>query len=176
MEAPVANKDLRELLIYQLKDTYYAENALLKALPKMARAARSPDLRSAIEMHREETEQQVDRLDRVFEILGERPQSIRCEAIEGIIREAEDIMQEFGGTTAGDAGIIAVAQAVEHYEIARYGTLMAWAKELGLRRVRDLLKQTLIEEENTDELLTELAEDTINLEATRMGEERRART
>ena len=158
----MAEKDLNALFIHQLKDTYFAENAILKALPQMAQAAQSEELRGALAVHLKETEGQVKRLEQVFQLVGERPEGVECRAIQGIIEEGEEILQEFQGGEALDAGLIAAAQAVEHYEITRYGTLLAWAKQLGLSEAEDLLKETLVEEENTDEVLSDLAEDAIN--------------
>ncbi|AWB22994.1 ferritin-like domain-containing protein [Methylobacterium currus] len=155
-------KNLRALFLHQLKDTYFAENAILKALPKMAEAARSEELRGAFGVHAEETREQVKRLDQVFRIVGEKPEGVTCQAIQGIIAEGEEVMQEFSGSDALDAGLIAAAQAVEHYEITRYGTLLAWAKQLGLGEAESLIRETLVEEENTDELLSELAEEAVN--------------
>lgn len=155
-------KNLRALFLHQLKDTYFAENAILKALPKMAEAARSEELRGALGVHLEETREQVKRLDQVFRIVGEKPEGVTCQAIQGIIAEGEEVMQDFAGSEALDAGLIAAAQAVEHYEITRYGTLLAWAKQLGFSEAESLIKETLVEEENTDELLSELAEEAIN--------------
>src|SRR5215210_7761314 len=128
----MAGNDLKALFIHQLKDTYFAENAILKALPKMAQAARSEELRGAFGVHLEETREQVRRLDQVFRSLGERPEGVECKAIQGILEEGEEIMAEFQGGDALDAGLISAAQAVEHYEITRYGTMLAWAKQLNL--------------------------------------------
>jgi ferritin-like metal-binding protein YciE len=161
----MAGKDLKDLLIHQLKDTLYAENAILKALPKLAEAAKSEELKGAFGVHVEETKKQVDRLKKVFKLLGEKPEGVKCPAIEAIIEEGDEVMEEFGDGEALDAGLIASAQAVEHYEIVRYGTMLAWAKQLGLSEVEELLKETLVEEENTDEILSELAEDMINAKA-----------
>ena len=158
----MAGKDLKALFVHQLKDIYFAENAILKALPKMAEAAQSEALKGAFQIHLRETENQVKRLDQVFQSLGEKAGAVECKAIQGIIQEGEEVMQEFKGGEALDAGLIAAAQAVEHYEITRYGTLLAWAKQLGLSEAEGLIKETLIEEENTDEILSELAEDSIN--------------
>ncbi len=162
----MAEKDLKALFLHQLKDTYFAENAILKALPQMAEAAESEELRGAFAVHLKETEEQVRRLEQVFQIVGEKPEGIPCKAIQGIIEEGQDILQEFSDGEALDAGLIAAAQAVEHYEIARYGTLLAWAKQLGLTEAEGLIQETLVEEENTDQLLSELAEDAINPAAT----------
>jgi ferritin-like metal-binding protein YciE len=158
----MADKDLSALFLHQLKDTYFAENAILKALPKLAAAARSGDLKGAFGVHLEETKKHVQRLDQVFKLIGEQPEGVECKAIKGIIEEGDEVVEEFEGGEALDAGLISSAQAVEHYEITRYGTLLAWAKQLGLSEAEDLLKETLVEEENTDELLSELAEDAIN--------------
>ncbi|MFE1600297.1 YciE/YciF ferroxidase family protein [Methylobacterium sp. ID0610] len=158
----MAGKDLKALFLHQLKDTYFAENAILKALPKMAEAARTEALRGAFGVHLQETREQVKRLDQVFRILGEKPEGVTCKAIQGIIAEGEEVMGEFADSEALDAGLIAAAQAVEHYEITRYGTLLAWARQLGLSEAEGLLKETLVEEENTDEVLSELAEEAVN--------------
>src|SRR5215216_4903109 len=158
----MAEKDLKALFVHQLKDTYFAENAILKALPQMAEAAQSDELRGALAIHLRETEGQVKRLEQVFQIVGEQPEGVECKAIQGIIEEGQEILQAFQGGEASDAGLIAAAQAVEHYEITRYGTLLAWAKQLGLSEAEGLIQETLIEEENTDEILSDLAEDAIN--------------
>ena len=158
----MAEKDLKALFLHQIKDTYFAENAILKALPQMAEAAESEELRGAFAVHLKETEGQVRRLEQIFEIVGAKPEGIPCKAIQGIIEEGQEILQEFEDGEALDAGLIAAAQAVEHYEIARYGTLLAWAKQLGLSEAEGLIEETLVEEENTDQVLSELAEDAIN--------------
>ena len=158
----MAEKDLNALFVHQLKDTYFAEKAILKALPQMAQAAQSEELKGAFGVHLKETENQVKRLEQVFKIVGEKPEGVECKAIQGIIEEGQEILQEFEAGEALDAGLIAAAQAVEHYEIARYGTLLAWAKQLGLSEVQGLIEETLVEEENTDQVLSELAEDAIN--------------
>ncbi|CAN7667003.1 ferritin-like domain-containing protein [Rhizobium sp. LjRoot254] len=156
---------LADLFHDTLKDIYYAERQILKALPKMARAAQSPQLRAGFEKHKEQTEDHVERLQQVFEIIGKRAQGKTCEAIQGIIAEGEEIIEEFKGTPALDAGLISSAQAVEHYEIARYGTLKAWAKQLGYKDAVPLLDATLKEETLTDETLTKLAETAVNAAA-----------
>ena len=148
-----------------LRDILYAEKKALQALRKMARAARSEELKAAFETHREETEGQVERLTRVFETIGKRPQGKTCAAMDGIAEEAEEVMEEYKGAPALDAGLLAAAQANEHYEIARYGTLAAWARQLGNEEAETLLRETLAEEERTDELLSGLAEATINAAA-----------
>ncbi|WP_105400009.1 ferritin-like domain-containing protein [Neorhizobium sp. T7_12] len=161
----MANKTLDDLFHETLKDIYYAERQIVKALPKMARGAQDPKLKAAFEKHREETEGQIDRLKQVFEIIGKRAQGKTCPAIDGIIEEAEEILDEFKGTPALDAGLLAAAQAVEHYEISRYGTLRAWAQQLGHRDAVTLLEQTLAEESKTDEALTALAKTAVNTAA-----------
>jgi len=161
----MAEKNLNTLFTDTLKDIYYAERAILKALPKMARAAQSPDLKQAFEKHKEETQGQVERLQQVFEIVGKRAQGKTCPAIEGIIEEGEEISAEYKGTPALDAGLIAAAQAVEHYEITRYGTLKRWAEVLGLSEAVTLLNASLQEEAATDDALTALADAAANPEA-----------
>lgn len=151
-------KTLQDLYYDGLKDIYYAERKILKALPKMARAAQSDELTKAFETHKEQTEGHVERLQQVFEILGKRAQGKTCDAIEGIVAEGEEIMEEYKGTAALDAGLVSAAQAVEHYEITRYGTLKRWAETLGMKDAAKLLDQTLQEESKTDELLNGVAE------------------
>jgi ferritin-like metal-binding protein YciE len=152
-----------ELFEDTLKDIYYAEKQILKALPKMAKKASSEDLSAAFTAHREETEGQVARLEQIFEILGKPARGKKCAAIEGILEEGSEIMKEATDDTVRDAGMLAAAQAVEHYEISRYGTLKAWAEKLGLTDVAELLDETLQEEKATDEKLTDLAESEINI-------------
>ena len=161
----MAEKKLDDLFLDTLKDIYYAERKILKALPKMAKAAQSPDLKAAFEKHEEETEGQVERLQKVFEILGKQARGKVCPAIEGIIEEGEEIMDEFKGSPALDAGLVSAAQAVEHYEITRYGTLKRWAEELGMKDAARLLDQTLAEETKTDEALTGIADAVANQKA-----------
>jgi ferritin-like metal-binding protein YciE len=161
----MAEKDLSGLFHHTLKDVYFAENAILKALPKMAQAAQSEDLKEAFQTHLEQTREQVSRLEQVFELLGEKAEGEPCEAIQGIIREGEEVMEEFRGGPALDAGLIAAAQAVEHYEIARYGSLCTWAEQLDMDEAKELLGETLDEEETTDQLLSDMAESKINAEA-----------
>jgi ferritin-like metal-binding protein YciE len=158
-------KKLDELFHDTLKDIYYAEKKILSALPKMAKAADSDDLRAAFEKHHDETEEQISRLEQVFKAIDAKPQGKKCAAIEGILDEGQEIMKEYKGSPALDAGMLAAAQAVEHYEISRYGTLRTWAEELGLEDVAKLLEETLREEEATDEKLTELAETAVNAAA-----------
>ncbi|MBB3655900.1 ferritin-like metal-binding protein YciE [Rhizobium sp. BK650] len=160
-------KTLEDLFYDTLKDIYFAERQILRALPKMARAAQSAELKAGFEKHREETEGHVERLQQVFEIIGKRAQGKTCEAIQGIIAEGEEIMEEFQGTSAVDAGLISAAQAVEHYEIARYGTLKTWAQTLGFKEAVTLLDLTLQEEARTDQLLTKLATTAANQKASR---------
>ena len=137
----------------------------MNALPKMAKAAQNEELAAAFEKHEAETEEQVARLEQVFEEIEEKPQGKKCAAIEGILDEGKEIMSEYRGSPALDAGLVSAAQAVEHYEICRYGTLATWAEELGLKSSLKLLKQTLAEEEATDEALSELGETVVNQEA-----------
>ncbi|MDR4306837.1 ferritin-like domain-containing protein [Chelatococcus sambhunathii] len=161
----MADKDLNKLFHETLKDIYYAERKILKALPKMARGAQDPKLKAAFEKHKDETEGQIERLQQVFELIGKRPQGKTCDAIEGIISEGEEILDEFKGEPALDAGLVAAAQAVEHYEIARYGTLKTWAQSLGLNEAVTLIDQTLAEEKKTDADLSKLGETAANLKA-----------
>lgn len=161
----MAHEKLDDLFHDTLMDIYFAEQKILQALPKMAKGAQSPELKAAFEKHRAETEGQVERLQQVFKIIGKKPQGKTCEAIQGILAEGEEILAEFKGTSALDAGLVSAAQAVEHYEIARYGTLKQWAKELGLKDAVKLLDQTLSEESKTDEALTRLAEGGVNQKA-----------
>ena len=158
-------KTLDDLFLTTLKDVYYAEKQILRALPKMAKAAETEELRQAFQTHRDETEGQIGRLEQVFEILGKRASGKTCEAIQGIIDEGKEIMDDFADSEALDAGLIAAGQAVEHYEISRYGTLRSWAQELGLQDAVPLLEQTLQEEKKTDQLLTQLAEARVNQKA-----------
>lgn len=160
-----ADKDLNELFLDTLKDIYYAEKQILKTLPKMAKAAQSEKLSTALEKHQEETEGQIERLEQIFELLGKPARGKKCDAIEGIIDEGKEIMDEYKGTSALDAGLLAAAQAVEHYEMSRYGTLKAWALKLNLPKAAKLLDQTLNEERKTDETLTKIAETAVNYEA-----------
>jgi len=159
------DKNLQELFYETLKDIYYAEKKILSALPKMAKAAQSQDLKAAFEKHETETEEHVARLEKVFEEIDETPRGKTCDAILGIIEEGQEVMKEFKGAPALDAGLLAAAQAVEHYEIARYGTLKTWAKELGLTQSVELLEATLSEEKKTDDTLTKLAESDVNQHA-----------
>lgn len=159
------DNDLMNLFQHQLKDTYFAETAIIKALPKMAKAAHSSELRHAFETHLKQTEGHVKRLDEVFALLGQRAEGVPCEAIKGIIKEGEEGIEDFTGTSALDASLAASAQAVEHYEISRYGTLKAWADELGMKDASKLFDATLKEEIATDVLLTKLSSKTLVPEA-----------
>jgi ferritin-like metal-binding protein YciE len=158
-------KKLDDLFHDTLKDIYYAEKKILTALPKMAKAAHNEDLKAAFTKHQGETEVQIERLEKVFSIIDEKPQGKKCAAIEGILDEGKEIIDEYKGSPALDAGLVSAAQAVEHYEICRYGTLCTWAEELGMNDAKKLLGQTLNEEENTDKALSELAETVVNQEA-----------
>ena len=161
-KSKASTKGLEDLFLDGLKDIYYAEKKITKALPKMARAAESGELVAGFEKHLAETEAQVERLEQVFELLGKPARGKTCPAIDGILEEGEEIIQEYKGAPALDAGLVAAAQAVEHYEIARYGTLIAWAEQLGMGEAVDLLKSTLAEEEATDEALSALGEGGVN--------------
>jgi ferritin-like metal-binding protein YciE len=158
-------KSLNELFVETLRDIYYVEKQLTKALPKMAKKATSEDLAKAFTTHLSETEGQIERLDQVFRLLDKPARGKKCAAIEGLIEEATEIMSEAESDVVRDAGMLAAAQAVEHYEISRYGTLKAWAEKLQLEEVAELLDETLQEEKATDQKLTELAESEINIEA-----------
>ena len=158
-------KKLEDLFHDTLKDIYFAENKILSSLPKMAKAAQSDELRAAFEKHHAETEGQVERLEQVFELIGKKAQGKTCDAIVGIVEEGQEVMKEYKGSPALDAGLLAGAQAVEHYEISRYGTLKTWAEELGLRDAVRLLDATLQEEKKTDATLTAIAESVVNQEA-----------
>lgn len=157
-----STKTLEDLFLDTLKDIYFAEKQILKALPKMARAATSEEGKAGFQQHREETQAQIERIEQVFELLGKPARGKTCEAIQGIIAEGEEIMEEYKGSPALDAGLISSAQAVEHYEIARYGTLIAWAEQLGMKDALPLLQANLDEEEATDKKLTQLAKTQAN--------------
>ena len=147
------------------KDIYFAEKQILKALPKMAKAATSDKLRAAFEKHEGETEGQIERLEQIFELLEKPARGKTCDAIMGILEEGKEIMDEYKGTSALDAGLLAAAQAVEHYEISRYGTLKSWATELGMKDAARLLDETLKQEKTTDDSLSKLAVSAVNLAA-----------
>jgi ferritin-like metal-binding protein YciE len=159
------SKTLDDLFHDTLRDIYYAEKKILKALPKMRRAAQSKELKAAFEKHETQTEGHVERLEEVFEMMGKAARGKTCDAIEGIIAEGDEIAEEFKGTSALDAGLISAAQAVEHYEITRYGTLKQWAMELGMKDAAALFDKTLKEEATTDEDLSSLAQSLANVRA-----------
>src|SRR5689334_2169318 len=165
LESPMSEKDLNALFLDTLKDIYYAEKQILKSLPKMAKAAQSDQLRTAFEKHHDETEGHVERLEEVFELIGKPARGKKCDAIEGILDEGKEVMEEYEDTPALDAGLLAAAQAVEHYEISRYGTLKSWAEKLGIKDAVKLLDQTLAEEKKTDDTLTKIAVSAVNAEA-----------
>ena len=162
---PAKERTLENLFLETLKDIYHAEKQILKALPKMAKAAKSGDLRKAFETNRRETEGHVTRLEEIFKTMRKAARGKPCEAITGIIEEGKEVMEFFKDSAALDPGLLAGAQAVEHYEISRYGTLKSWAGQLGMRDAAKLLDETLQEEKRTDELLTQLAEESLNAEA-----------
>jgi ferritin-like metal-binding protein YciE len=159
-------RTLQELFLATLQDIYHGEKQILKALPKMAKNATTPELKQAFQHHLEQTEGQVERLQRVFEMMDKSARGRTCEAIEGLVEEGKEVMNEVESGEVMDAGLIAAAQAVEHYEIARYGTLCAWAEELGMKDAAKLLDQTLQEEKQTDALLNKIAMERVNRHAT----------
>lgn len=161
----MAEKDLSDLFVDTLKDIYYAEKQIYKALPKMAKSAASDELRAAFEKHHDETEVQIERLEKIFEIIGKPARGKKCDAIEGILDEGKEIMDEYADSQALDPGLLAAAQAVEHYEISRYGTLKAWADQLGHKDAVKLIEQTLAEEKKTDETLSKIAVTAVNAQA-----------
>jgi ferritin-like metal-binding protein YciE len=161
----MAEKTLEDLFHDTLKDVYYAERKILKTLPKLVKAAQAPELKAAFEKHRDQTEGHVERLVEVFDILGQKPQGKTCPAIDGILEEGAEIMEDYKGAAALDAGLIAAAQAVEHYEMTRYGTLKRWAQNLGLGDAVELLNATLKEESQTDTDLSALADQIANPKA-----------
>ena len=165
-----AAEGLRDLFIDELKDIYWAEKALVKALPKMIKNATTPNLVIAIENHLEETKNQVTRLEEIFNIMGEKAVAKKCDAMAGLLEEGDGILEDTEPGVVRDAGIIAAAQKVEHYEIATYGTLAAWAGTLGEIEVAELLKETLGEEKNADAGLTDAAYNNINFEAEELDE------
>jgi ferritin-like metal-binding protein YciE len=154
-----------DLFMHGLKDLYYAEKKLVQNLPKMAKKANSPELAQAIENHLKETETQVTRLERIFESCEATPRGKKCPAMDGLLQEGKEVMQEAEDDDTLDAGMLAAAQAVEHYEIARYGTMVAWAQELGMSDAANLLQETLDEEKNADRLLSQIAEGKLNRQA-----------
>jgi ferritin-like metal-binding protein YciE len=158
-------KTMDDLFVHQLLDVYYAEKQILKALPKMIDKATSPELKAGFKQHLTETEGQVQRLERVFKMHGAEPKAVDCPAIDGIIKETNEVAGEVADKEVLDAALIASAQAVEHYEMTRYGTLVAWARQLGRDDCAAVLQQTLDEERATDQKLTQLAESRINMKA-----------
>jgi len=158
-------KNLNDLMLTFMQDVYYAERQILKALPKMAKAAQNEQLKQALMHHREETQGQIERLQKAFEALGKRARGQTCEAINGIIEEGEETIEEVEAGDVRDAGIIGNAQAVEHYEMARYGTIVAWAKACGQKEVAQLMEETLEEEKKADKLLNDLAVKQVNKQA-----------
>ena len=168
---PAKEKTLNDLFLDTLKDIYHAEKQQLRSLAKMAKAVKSEELRQAFETHREETDTQIERIEQVFEMLQKRPQGRPCEAMQGLVEESKEILEDYKNSPALDAGILSSAQAAEHYEISRYGTLKTWAGQLGMNEAVGLLEQSLQEEKKTDELLTGIAERSANLEAGGEGEE-----
>ena len=158
-------ESLQELLVEEMRDIYSAEKQITKAMPKMIKKASNPQLKKAFETHLRETEGQVQRLEKIFEKLGKKPTGKKCAAMEGLIEEGKEMMGEDMEDDVMDAALIAVAQKVEHYEIASYGTVRTWAQQIGDEQTARLLQQTLDEEGKTDKLLTKLAESSINVEA-----------
>jgi ferritin-like metal-binding protein YciE len=160
-----STKNLNDLLLTFMQDIYYAERQILKALPKMAKAASNQALKDAFLAHREETQGQIERLQRAFEALGKRARGVTCEAINGLIEEGEEVIEDFPEGSVRDAGLAACAQAVEHYEMARYRALIAWAETVGQKEVVSLLEETLAEEKKADALLNRLAGKELNQQA-----------
>jgi ferritin-like metal-binding protein YciE len=158
-------ENLNDLFVHTLQDIYYAEKQIVKALPKMAKQTDSPELGKAFESHLAETEEQVRRLEQVFDLLGEKAKAKKCPAIEGILEESNELMSHIKDPDTRDAAMLAAAQAVEHYEITRYGTLISWAGLLGMKEAATILGQTLKEEHRADQKLTKLAESRLNREA-----------
>jgi ferritin-like metal-binding protein YciE len=166
----MVEKTLNELFLAQLKDIYFAEKKIYRTLPKMAKATRVAELKQAFTAHREETQGHIERIEQVFEMIGKRPQAKSCEAINGIIAEGEETIEGFGDSTALDTGLVAAGQAVEHYEMARYGALIAWAKQLGIPKVAALLNETLQEEMKADQLLNQIGASKVDeMAATKMA-------
>lgn len=160
-------KTMDDLFVHTLQDVYYAENKIVKSLPQMIEKASNPQLKQGLQSHLGETKNHVKRLEQVFKLYDQRPKSVDCPAIDGIIEEAEDVAGETESVDVLDAAIVAAAQAVEHYEITRYGSLIAWANRLGRADCANILKETLDEEKAADKKLTEVAESKVNLAATR---------
>ncbi len=164
-----SEKDLSDLFEHALKDIYYAEKKIYRSLPKMIKAAEDEELRQALTDHRAETEDQIAKLEQVFELIGKRAKTEKCDAIDGILEEGESILSDFGSTPAGDAGIVCSCQAVEHYEISRYGTMEVWAKALGMDEAATILAGILEQEKAADTKLTALAEGRVNHAAEAVG-------
>ena len=158
-------KGLMDLFEHGLKDMYYAEKKIYKALPKIIKAAADAQLKESLTAHREETATQISRLEEAFAILGKRPQAVKCEAIDGILKEGDGLLEDFGKTRAGDAAIVFSCQAVEHYEITRYGSMQTYAEELGHKDIASLLGQTLAEEKTADKTLSKIAVGRVNYAA-----------
>lgn len=158
-------KSMEDLFMHTLKDIYYAEKQILRAMPKMMKQSHTQEFTQALEKHRMETEEQINRLEQVFELCNSTARGVRCEAMDGILAEAKDVMDEVDDDLVRDAGMLAAAQTVEHYEISRYGTLIAWAQMMGLKDAQKLLQQNLDEEKKTDQLLTQIAERSLNKQA-----------
>ena len=166
----MAEKTLSDLFLAQLKDIYYAEKKIYRTLPKMTKAAKVPELKEAFTTHREETQGHIDRIEQVFEMIGKRPQAKACEAINGIAAEGEETIEEFGESSSIDTGLVAAGQAVEHYEMARYGALIAWANQLGMPKAAALLNESLQEEIKAEKLLSQIgANKADKMAATKMA-------
>ncbi|MES2664498.1 MAG: ferritin-like domain-containing protein [Pseudomonadota bacterium] len=163
--APAAGKGLADLFEHALKDMYYAEKKIYKSLPKMIKAAQDPDLKQSLTNHRDQTSGHIDALEQVFDYIGKRPKAEKCDAIDGILEESVSLLEDFAGTDAGDAAIIFSAQAVEHYEITRYGSMVAYAKALKLPEAAEVLTAVLTQETESDKALTSLAKGRINAAA-----------
>ena len=168
---PAKQKTLNDLFLDGLKDIYHAEKQVLRALPKMARAVNNDQLRQSLEQHREETNGQIERLERLFEMVEKRASGKPCQAMQGLIEEGQEHLEEYKDSPALDAAIIAANQGIEHYEIARYGTMRTWAQQLGMTEAVQLIEQTLEEEKKTDQLLTQMAEQSANQEAEQQAAE-----
>ena len=163
---------LLNFFVDEVKDIYWAEKHLVKALPKMKKAATSPELQNAFDTHLQQTQEHVTRLEEVFNLLGEKPRAKKCDAMEGLVQEGESVIEDTeAGSATRDVGLIVSAQKVEHYEIAAYGGLAQLAKTLGRDEIKNILGTTLSEEKETDELLTEIAENNVNYQASEEGEE-----
>lgn len=161
----MAEKNLNDLFLESLRDIYHAERQILRKLPKIAKAATSEELQNAFMTHKGETERQIERIERIFAMLGKPAAGKTCEAVKGMLEESDEVLEDFKDTEALDAGLVASTQTVEHYEISRYGTLKAWAKQLGMHDAEKLLDETLKEEMKTDQLLTKIAERSLNPKA-----------